>query len=531
MASLAIALFLIITVPAMAQNGSSAGHPKSPVDAAMPSAARAVARSSGASTSYNALFDEAKRALANRQPQQAQAEAERAIRMDGGRYEGHVLAAAALRDQEQYAGAAAHLQTAYALAPSDSKQRIRRALSEVRVRGMHPEARRKLDALMLVVNDADKAAGNERTRLLQEFMIRSTAFLEDYPSIAELWLLRAAASLELGYAEMGWIAKYQLDQLGAADSDEPALRNIMAQMERKQWLGTTMPDFYFSAYKWPINQTKLLAENGHAVGQLGRGLHLLSSSSSLPDNQKQAAETEAIEWLKRAAEQGSAHASFVLVGVHPADTTEWRPWMLKAAKLGLKDAQTALASHYEHGSFGFAQNPIESVRWTRKAAAQDDFHAQLALAEAYRKGEGVKRSDEEALRWYRTVGQRALEQGGTALSDGVALVFAADPDPKFRNGQEAVRLARAAAERNSYKNEYDLAALAAAYAETGDWTNASASQQKALDVFRRASSQEQEEFADMFHGTDVKSLVTDYENRLQLYRNQQPYRQPRRYWP
>src|SRR5262245_17814764 len=57
---------------------------------------------------YEALVNRAKTQLANKQSHDAQSTAEQAIRLDGERYEAHIVVAAALRDQKQYAPAVTH---------------------------------------------------------------------------------------------------------------------------------------------------------------------------------------------------------------------------------------------------------------------------------------------------------------------------------------------------------------------------------------------------------------------------------------
>lgn len=495
---IARALLLIVASAASAQNAPST----------LPGP------SSGATTSYGARFDDARRFLANGQPKQALVVSERAIRSDGERYEAHVLAAAALRDQKEFGKAAAHLGTALAQAPETVRPAILRALTEVRVAGLAPDARRRLDAVMLVVNDAAKATAGDRARLLREFMTRSTALLEHHPFIADLWQLRAAAALELDYREMGVIAKYQLDQLGASSNDPP-IRRIIAQMERKGWFTESSPRLDVpdpeTAKRWRYE-----AERGDAVRQLTIGVFLRSYGS---DIQKK----EAVQWLMKAAEQGSAVASWNLFSIH-FESAESRltsvGWLVKAANLGLNEAQSTLASYYSDGVHGLPRDLGEAARWYRKAAAQDDYSGQFFLARAYRRGEGVNRNVDEALHWYRTAARTSLKPNARLLPEereDLALSFAADPDPKFRDGALALRLVKVSCEESSCKAPFSLVVLAAAYAEIGDWSKAVATQQKALDLLR-SYPENQDKYPED---------IADFENRLQQYRNRQPFRRPR----
>jgi Tfp pilus assembly protein PilF len=68
-----------------------------------------------------------------------------------------------------------------------------------------------------------------------------------------------------------------------------------------------------------------------------------------------------------------------------------------------------------------------------------------------------------------------------ALSDR-AWFLATCPDPSFRNGQQAVKDAKAACSIMVWKDEHMIDTLAAAYAETGDFASAMRYAQQALAV-------------------------------------------------
>ena len=91
-----------------------------------------------------------------------------------------------------------------------------------------------------------------------------------------------------------------------------------------------------------------------------------------------------------------------------------------------------------------------------------------------------------------------------------AVFLASCPDDSFRNGQRAVELALEAmklAGVDAYWGHH--AALAAAYAETGDFDQAVASQEKGL----ADTSLDEEDRANM-------------QSRLELYQSKKPFRRP-----
>lgn len=94
--------------------------------------------------------------------------------------------------------------------------------------------------------------------------------------------------------------------------------------------------------------------------------------------------------------------------------------------------------------------------------------------------------------------------------NNLAWIRATHKEAKFRNPKEAVRLARCACELTNYKNPSILDTLAAAYAAAGQFSDAVATAQKALDMVRPSNSQ----------------LKTAIQSRLRLYKAGQPYIKP-----
>lgn len=88
-------------------------------------------------------------------------------------------------------------------------------------------------------------------------------------------------------------------------------------------------------------------------------------------------------------------------------------------------------------------------------------------------------------------------------------ILASCEDERFRNGEEAVRLAEKLCDLTIYKQPLALDALAAAYAETGKFKEATLTAQKGFELAMKMGP---------------KELTLGLENRIELYRAGRPYR-------
>ncbi len=95
--------------------------------------------------------------------------------------------------------------------------------------------------------------------------------------------------------------------------------------------------------------------------------------------------------------------------------------------------------------------------------------------------------------------------------DGLAWILATDPHAEFRNGMEAVRMAERACELNGHKQPLFLATLAAAYGETGRFTEAVAMAQEAQEVAARSGQRE---------------LTAKCQSLLEAVKAEKPWRDP-----
>ncbi|KAF8197424.1 hypothetical protein BJ912DRAFT_953372 [Pholiota molesta] len=148
------------------------------------------------------------------------------------------------------------------------------------------------------------------------------------------------------------------------------------------------------------------ASLGDTPGMFKLGMVLLHGTLEQQPNQR-----EAINWLKRAAEQAdeeNPHAlhELALLYENPSDTP-----------LGYTPSQYKLGQCYEYGSLTCPVEPRRSIAWYTKAAEKGDSEAELALSGWYLTGsEGVlKQSDSEAYLWARRAANKGLSKAEYAV--------------------------------------------------------------------------------------------------------------------
>lgn len=97
--------------------------------------------------------------------------------------------------------------------------------------------------------------------------------------------------------------------------------------------------------------------------------------------------------------------------------------LLPFAFHGIADAQYKVGVLYDYarqaGGRGVAENPVEAVKWYRKAAEQGHARAQRNLAACYEAGRGVTADAAEAARWYRA----AAQQGDSFAEFSLGLMY------------------------------------------------------------------------------------------------------------
>ena len=247
------------------------------------------------------------------------------------------------------------------------------------------------------------------------------------------------------------------------------------------------------------------AEQGKAVAQRNLGICYENGTGVTKDTVK------AVEWYRKAAEQGDAKAQrnlgicfFNGTGV-TKDVAKAVEWLSKAAEQGDAVAQRNLGICYENGT-GVTKDTVKAVEWYRRAAEQGNAEAQINLGFCYEKGTGVTKDAVKAVEWYR----RAAEQGNAEAQLKLGICFYEGTGVKSDIGK-AAELFRQAADQGDARGESVLASL---YQE-GQYSPRS--QNEAFDLLR--VSYFETEKANRSHKifADIEMLAKNGNSRASLF--------------
>ena len=125
--------------------------------------------------------------------------------------------------------------------------------------------------------------------------------------------------------------------------------------------------------------------------------------------------------------------------------------------------------------------------------------------------EAIRKIDFERGREYYEDKVKREPKNPNALRN-LALLFAACPDSKVRDAKKAMEIGTKACELTGWKTPTCLDALAAAYAEAGDFDAAARYEQKSIEISLATSG-------------DEDPGVPDARHRLQLYQAHKPFRE------
>ena len=220
---------------------------------------------------YEDLVIKAQAAFKSGDYLEANSSAMQAIGINPDRFEAYLVAATAQWKSGRTEQAKSYIDQAIKKAPDAKKEKLQNIAQQiaggavsgqfVSVDSLPTDIRRKYDALLYIVQEADGANSvGQRYKTLNEFLNSSATFLEKN-NVVELWVLRAGIALEmddttmrvdygtgdvrdkkpwewLGYtpekiASIGWNAGKQLIASGSSDSK---IHDLLVKLERKNWL-------------------------------------------------------------------------------------------------------------------------------------------------------------------------------------------------------------------------------------------------------------------------------------------------------
>ena len=212
----------------------------------------------------------------------------------------------------------------------------------------------------------------------------------------------------------------------------------------------------------------------------------------------------ATEYFRQAAELGSPVAQTALGFLYLADQryAAARKWFDRAAATNYAEAFAGLGRIYQHG-LGVTANRSRAFQTYSQGAALGDVESQLMLASMQLEAPTTQANTEAALHWLRLAAEHDHPQG----HNGLAWLLATTRFDGLRDGEAA--LAEALRATAIVRSANTLDTLAAAYAETGDFDKAVATQRDALAM------------AD----TEDAGHRPEFERHLQSFQQHKPWRE------
>lgn len=134
-------------------------------------------------------------------------------------------------------------------------------------------------------------------------------------------------------------------------------------------------------------------------------------------------DTNALYWVKQAAEQGDDLSQILLGNIHAngeagvsKDDVEATRWYKLSAMQGNSIAQRDLAYKYRKG-VGVKKDMAEAVRWYKLSAMQGDSATYFMIGVLYEKGEDLRKDERQAARWYSLAATQDFKRSQTYLNE------------------------------------------------------------------------------------------------------------------
>jgi len=122
------------------------------------------------------------------------------------------------------------------------------------------------NALIELARHAQQDTDLEQQKVsLKQFMDQSVSFLQKHPDQMLLWKLRAASAISLNDPIAGYETGQKLLAAGAADSNDPSLQKLLAELRNKGWLDKQGAE-NAQEYVWLRSLNLSLAYGGWSTG-------------------------------------------------------------------------------------------------------------------------------------------------------------------------------------------------------------------------------------------------------------------------
>lgn len=228
----------------------------------------------------------------------------------------------------------------------------------------------------------------------------------------------SVADFERHEALYQWLLRTQLHLHPVGNADAAAAEMAHDHPEEQYDIGVKFAktERFPEAVEW----FRKAAEQGHAEAQLALG-HCYVRGQGVPQNDRQA-----FEWWRKAAERGLASAQFNVAAMYErgvgtaADVAQAFRWRHKAAEQGDPQAQYGVAVCYVQGK-GVPEDVDAAAVWALKAAEQGHSGAQVYVGVMHERGEGLPQDDARAIDWYR----KAAVQGEAMATERLQALGAA----------------------------------------------------------------------------------------------------------
>jgi TPR repeat protein len=194
----------------------------------------------------------------------------------------------------------------------------------------------------------------------------------------------------------------------------------------------------------------------------GQSVAITSSHLVIRGLNELAASEEAEQRIRADAVSGKANAQYELGRRYRerGDNFKAVMWFGRAAEQDHVDARLCLKHVFEAMGRGMRfhqeQSFVDAAQCYRLAAEMGETYSAMVLGRMYNEGEGIPQDRSEALRWFRLMGDHAIEESDTNLMRHLGLAYSF-PNGILVDQTESFRWYQEAADRGDTEGMCELA--------------------------------------------------------------------------